>query len=46
MVITKAVWSTIGEAVLGHTNLVFIERPSSNEDNFNIENKKINLVYL
>ena len=40
MVITKAGWSTIGEAVLGHTNLVLIERPSSNEDSFNIEKIK------
>ena len=37
MVITKAGWGTIGEAVLGHTNLVLIERPSAKEDSFNKE---------
>lgn len=40
MVITKAGWGTIGEAVLGHTNLVLIERPSAKEDSFNIEELK------
>lgn len=45
MVITKAGWGTIGEAVLGHTNLVFIERPSVKEDSFNISKmKKRNLA--
>ena len=42
MVITKAGWGTIGEAVLGHTNLVLIERPSAKEDSFNIEKIKEN----
>ena len=43
MVITKAGWGTIGEAILGHTNIVLIERPSAKEDSFNIEKiKKIN----
>ena len=37
MVITKAGWGTIGEAILGHTNIVLIERPSAKEDSFNIE---------
>lgn len=40
MVITKAGWGTISEAVLGHTNLVLIERPSAKEDSFNIEELK------
>ena len=45
MVITKAGWGTIGEVVLGHTNLVLIERPSAKEDSFNIEElKKRNLA--
>lgn len=42
MVITKAGWGTIGEVVLGHTNLVLIERPSAKEDSFNIEKIKEN----
>lgn len=42
MVITKAGWGTIAEAVLGHTNLVIIERPSAKEDSFNIEKIKEN----
>lgn len=42
MVITKAGWGTIGESVLGHTNLVLIERPSAKEDSFNIEKIKEN----
>ena len=42
MVITKAGWGTIGEAVLGHTNLVLIERPSAKEDSFNLEKIKEN----
>ena len=42
MVITKAGWGTIGESVLGHTNLVLIERPSAKEDRFNIEKIKEN----
>lgn len=42
MVITKAGWGTIGEAVLGNTNLVLIERPSAKEDSFNIEKIKEN----
>ena len=42
MVITKAGWGTIGEAVLGHTDLVLIERPSAKEDSFNIEKIKEN----
>lgn len=42
IVITKAGWGTIGESVLGHTNLVLIERPSAKEDSFNIEKIKEN----
>ena len=42
IVITKAGWGTIGESVLGHTNLVLIERPSTKEDSFNIEKIKEN----
>ena len=42
LVITKAGWGTIGEAILGHTNLVLIERPSAKEDSFNIEKIKEN----
>lgn len=42
MVITKAGWGTIGESVLGHTDLVLIERPSAKEDSFNIEKIKEN----
>lgn len=42
IVITKAGWGTIAEAVLGHTNLVLIERPSAKEDSFNIEKIKEN----
>ena len=45
MVITKAGWGTIGEAVLGHTNLVLIDRASAKEDSFNISKmKKRNLA--
>lgn len=40
IVITKAGWGTIAEAILGHTNLVLIERPSAKEDSFNIEKIK------
>ena len=40
IVITKAGWGTIAESVLGHTNLVLIERPSAKEDSFNIEQLK------
>lgn len=42
IVITKAGWGTIAEAVLGHTNLVLMERPSAKEDSFNIEKIKEN----
>lgn len=42
IVITKAGWGTIAEAILGHTNLVLIERPSAKEDTFNIEKIKEN----
>lgn len=42
IVITKAGWTTISEAIIGHTNLVLIERPSAKEDTFNIENIKKN----
>lgn len=42
IVITKAGWGTISESVLGHTNLVLIERPSAKEDSFNIEKIKEN----
>lgn len=42
IIITKAGWGTIGEVVLGHTNLVLIERPSAKEDSFNIEKIKEN----
>ena len=45
MVITKAGWGTIAEGIIGHTNLVLIERPSAKEDSFNIEElKKRNLA--
>ena len=45
IVITKAGWGTIAEAVLGHTNLVLIERVSAKEDSFNISKmKKRNLA--
>ena len=40
IVITKAGWGTIAEAIIGHTNLVLIERPSAKEDTFNIEKIK------
>lgn len=40
MVITKAGWGTIAEGIIGHTNLVLIERPSAKEDSFNIEELK------
>lgn len=40
IIITKAGWGTIGEAIIGHTNLVLIERPSVKEDSFNIEKIK------
>lgn len=42
IVITKAGWGTIAEAILGHTSLVLIERPSAKEDTFNIEQIKEN----
>ena len=42
IVIAKAGWGTIAEAILGHTNLVLIERPSAKEDTFNIEKIKEN----
>ena len=42
MVISKAGWGTIAEAIIGHTNLVLIERPSAKEDSFNIEKIKEN----
>jgi len=45
MVITKAGWGTIAEGIIGHTNLVLIERSSAKEDSFNIEElKKRNLA--
>lgn len=45
MVITKAGWGTIAEGIIGHINLVLIERPSAKEDSFNIEElKKRNLA--
>lgn len=45
MVISKAGWGTIAEGIIGHTNLVLIERPSAKEDSFNIEElKKRNLA--
>lgn len=40
IVITKAGWGTIAEGIIGHTNLVLIERPSAKEDSFNIEELK------
>ncbi len=40
VVISKAGWSTIAEGILGHSNLVLIEIPSSREDSFNIEKIK------
>lgn len=40
IVISKAGWGTIAEAIIGHTNLVLIERPSVKEDTFNIEKIK------
>ncbi|MEG2511557.1 MAG: glycosyltransferase family protein [Bacilli bacterium] len=40
LVIAKAGWGTIGEAVIGYTPLVLIERPSAKEDSFNIEKIK------
>ena len=33
---------TIGKSVLGHNNLVLVERPSAKEDSFNIEKIKEN----
>lgn len=42
MVISKAGWGTIGEAIIGHTNLVLIERPTAKEDTYNIEKIKEN----
>lgn len=42
IVITKAGWGTIAEAIIGHTNLVLIERASAKEDTFNIEKIKEN----
>lgn len=40
IIITKAGWGTIAEAVIGNTPLVLIERPSAIEDTFNIEKIK------
>lgn len=40
LVIAKAGWGTIAEAVLGNTPLVLIERNSAIEDSFNIEKIK------
>ncbi|MDU1538953.1 MAG: glycosyltransferase [Paeniclostridium sordellii] len=40
IVIAKAGWGTIAECILGRSNLVLIERPSSKEDSFNIEKIK------
>lgn len=42
IVISKAGWGTIAEAIIGHTNLVLIDRPSAKEDTFNIEKIKEN----
>lgn len=42
LVIAKAGWGTIAEAIVAHTNLVLIERPSAKEDSFNIEEIKKN----
>lgn len=42
IVISKAGWGTIAEGIIGHSNLVLIERPSAKEDTFNIENIKAN----
>lgn len=42
IVITKAGWGTIAEAIIGHTSLVLIERPSAKEDSFNISEIKQN----
>lgn len=42
IVITKAGWGTIAEAIIGHTSLVLIERPSAKEDSFNISEIKKN----
>lgn len=46
MVITKAGWGTIAEGIIGHTNLVLIERPSAREDSFNIEELKKNKLAI
>ena len=42
IVIAKAGWGSIAEAIIGHTSLVLIERPSAKEDTFNIEAIKKN----
>ena len=42
IVITKAGWGTIGECLIGQSNMVLIERPSAREDSFNIEEIKKN----
>ncbi len=45
IVIAKAGWGTIAEALIGHTRLVLIERPTSYEDILNIlKLKKQNLA--
>lgn len=40
IVITKAGWGTIGEAVIGNSSLILIERPNVREDSFNISELK------
>lgn len=42
LIISKAGWGTIGEALIGHTPMVLIERPSAKEDSFNIEKLREN----
>lgn len=42
LVISKAGWGTIGEALIGHTPMALIERTSTKEDSFNIEKLKEN----
>lgn len=42
LVISKAGWGTIGEALIGHTPIVLTERPSAKEDSFNIEKLREN----
>lgn len=44
MLISKSGWCNIGEAIIVHTNLVFIERPIVKEDTYNIEEVKENKV--